>query len=159
MKQLTLILILLLSFVKTKVLPIKSSTKIVVSPSINVNCTMGTVRVCPGSIHRHCYCEIDLDSSPLKTAMKCSNGTRLQWLEDNKEFTPICMNFDDPNKPFDCPSGYEITYYKSNSSKLIPYCSKEPNSAKAKRFIGFNNDYLLPCDSNMRIIKCWEDEE
>ena len=159
MKKITLILILLLSFVNTKVLPIKSSTKIVVSPSINVNCTMGTVRVCPGSIHRHCYCEIDLDLSPLKTTVKCSNGTRLQWLEDNKKFTPICMNFDDPNKPLDCPSNYVITYYKSNSSKLIPYCERGSNVADARRYIGINNDYLLPCDSNMRIIKCREDEE
>ena len=155
MKQLTLTLILLLSFVKTKVLPIKSSTKIVVSPSINVNCTMGTVRVCPGSIHRHCYCEIDLDSSPLKTTMKCSNGTRLQWLEDNKEFTPICMNFDDP----DCPAYYVLTNYKSNSSKLIPYCSQYPGGALARRFSDFDNDYLLPCDSNMRRIKCKENED
>ena len=119
---------------------------------------MGTARVCPGSIHRHCYCVIDFDSSPLKTTMNCSNGTRLQWLEDKKEFTPICMNFDDP----DCPPHYVITYYKSNSSKLIPYCSHYPGRSLrsfSKQYLDYNNDYLLPCDSKKRRIKCKENKD
>ena len=129
MKQLVLIIIFLFSFSKTKVgKPIISSSKIAVSPSLNINCTMGTIRVCHDSKNRHCHCKIDFDSSPLKTAKKCTNGTNLLWLENNKKFTPTCMKIYDPKKPLNCPFGYRLTNYTTNSSILVPYCSKNNKS-------------------------------
>ena len=131
MKLLTLIIIFLFTFAKANVgRPIISSSKIVVSPSLNFNCTMGTIRVCHDSQHRLCYCKIDFDSSPLKTAKKCANGTNLQWLENSKKFTPICMKIYDPKKPLGCPDGYKLTNYKTNSSILVPYCTKYHISKK-----------------------------
>ena len=125
MKQLILIIIFLFSFAKSKVgKPIIPYSKIVVSPSLNINCAMGTIRVCHDSKNRLCYCKIDFDSSPLKTAKKCTNGTNLLWLENNKKFTPTCMKIYDPKKPLDCPSGYRLTHYKTHSSILVPYCTK-----------------------------------
>ena len=166
MKQLVLIITLLISFVKTEFNPIRSSSKIVVSPSINVNCTMGTVRVCHDSKQRLCHCKIDFDSSPLKTTKKCTNGTSLQWLEKSKKFTPICMKIVDPNKPLDCPPNYRLTNYKTNSSKLVSYCTKyfgiqdkipdDTRPAHAKRYYG--SFYLLSCETKKKLgLICEED--
>ncbi len=123
MKKFSLIIILLFSFSKIKAgKPIISSSKIS-SSSINANCTMGTIPVCYDSINRLCYCKIDFDSSPLKTTKKCTNETNLQWVETFKKFTPICMKIY-PNQPLGCPIGYRLTNYKTNSSKLVSYCTK-----------------------------------
>ena len=161
MKQLVLIITLLISFVKTEFNPIRSSSKIVVSPSINVNCTMGTVRVCHDSIHRLCHCEINFDSSPLKTTKNCTNGTSLQWLENYKKFTPICMKIVDPNKPLECPTNYRLTYYKTNSSRLVPYCTKhfkipmKIRTVVERRMIPARNIYLLSCEARKKFgYKC-----
>ena len=173
MKLLTLIIIFLFSFAKTKVgIPIISSSKIVVSPSININCTVGTIQVCHDSEHRLCHCKIDFDSNPLKTAKKFTNGTNLQWLENSKKFTPICMKIYDPKKPLGCPVGYRLTNYKSNSSILVPYCTKYltyeyeripfgTNFTKSKKLHGGNtknkvihrskNIYLLSHEAKIRL--------
>ena len=151
MKLLTLIIIFLFSFAKTKVgIPIISSSKIVVSPSININCTVGTIQVCHDSEHRLCHCKIDFDSSPLKTEKKCTNGTILQWLENSKKFTPTCMKIYDPKKPLGCPNGYRLTNYKTTSSILVPYCTKDKripsriiNIPQESRNIDIRNLYLL----------------
>ncbi len=163
MNQLVLIITLLFSFVKTEFNPFRSSSKIVVSPSINVNCTMGTVRVCHDSIHRFCYCKIDFDSSPLKTTKNCTNGTSLQWLENFKKFTPICMKIVDINKPLGCPIFYRLTNYKTNSSRLVPYCtnhlkipkevSLQPQIRRREALI--KNAYLLSCETRKKLgYKC-----
>ena len=160
MKQLVLIITLLFSFVKTE-FPFRSSSKIVVFPSINVNCTMGTVRVCEDSIHRFCYCKIDFDSSPLKTTKNCTNGTSLQWLDNFKKFTPICMKIVDPNKPIDCPSDYILTNYKTNSSRPVPYCTKYLkipvviSRPMMKGELSMKNVYLLSCEARKKFgYKC-----
>ena len=121
MKQLVLIIALLFSFTKAKVMPFNPFVKIY--PSIEANCSIGTVKVCSDS-YKFCYCKIDFDSNPLKTELNCTNGTSLQWLDYFGEFKPICMEIDDPNKPLGCPIGYNLTNYKTNSSKLVPYCTK-----------------------------------
>ena len=170
MRQLILIIIitLLFPFSKPEFKPINSSSKIVVSPSINVNCTMGTVRVCHDSKQRLCHCKIDFDSSPLKTTKKCTNGTSLQWLENSKIFTPICMKIVDPNKPLDCPPNYRLTNYKTNSSKLVSYCTKyfgiqdkisddeSSGGAPVRRYR--ESWYLLSCETKKKLgLICEED--
>ena len=174
MKLLTLIIIFLFTFAKANVgRPIISSTKIVVSPSLNFNCTMGTIRVCHDSQHRLCHCKIDFDSSPLKTAKKCTNGTNLQWLENSKKFTPTCMKIYDPKKPLNCPFGYRLTNYTTNSSILVPYCTKDhifrdkripripfksrfnlikhSNKIRIKSIRGNRNNYLFSPETKIRL--------
>ena len=124
---------------------------------------MGTVRVCPGSIQRFCYCKIDFDLSPLKTTKNCTNGTSLQWLENFKKFTPLCMKIVDPNKPLDCPSDYRLASYKTNSSRSVPYCTKYlkiqkevPKHPPIKiGELSIKNIYLLSCKDREKFgFKC-----